>query len=85
MGVSGRWVGSVGGRVCGGFSGMWCWGWVSTRGTWVEVGSAGGMVRYMWGYELMWWGLWGSTERRWVRLVGDRLRWVWGICRMSVV
>jgi hypothetical protein len=48
MGVSGRWVGSVGGRFCGGFSGMWCWGWVSTRGTRVEVGSAGGVVGYVW-------------------------------------
>ena len=53
MGVSGRWVGSVGGRVCGGFSGMWCWGWVSTRGTWVEVGSAGGVVGYVWGRNVV--------------------------------
>ena len=49
MGMSGRWVGSVRGRVCGGFSGTWCWGWVSTRGMWVELGSMGGVVGYVWG------------------------------------
>jgi hypothetical protein len=70
----------VRGRVCGGFSEMWCWGWVSTRGTYVGRGGvvAGGVVGYLWGRNVVV-GCVGWRKAGWVRLAGGRLRWVWGM------